>query len=210
MELHKEIPTQAGLGGASSDAAALLRILQSRSDRTDERRFEQLAREVGADVLFFLKGGTVEATGRGDEFRSMVELDAWALVAVPAYGVETEWAYRQLEKRDLVGEELDQRGESLDAEHWRDLNLTNDFVPLISEEEPLQDRLLSRLREFTDYCSLTGSGSALYGLFETKREGRKAQETLGEEFQDTEFELVTFIGRNDIPKLEREVPCRSQ
>ena len=210
MELHKEIPTQAGLGGASSDAAALLRILQYRFVQKDECRFEQVAREVGADVLFLLKGGTLEATGRGDQFRSMPELDGWALVVVPPYGVETEWAYRQLENRNLVGEELDARNESLDAEHWRDLNLTNDFVPLISEEEPLQDRLLSRLGEFTDHCSLTGSGSALYGLFETKREGRKAQEALGESFQETEFELVTFIGRNDIPKLEREVPCRSQ
>jgi 4-diphosphocytidyl-2C-methyl-D-erythritol kinase len=90
------------------------------------------------------------------------------------------------------------------------MDLDNDFTTLVSQKEPIQDQILDRLGEWTDNYSLSGSGSALYGLFETEREGQQAREQLEREFPDVELKLVEFLGRQDIPKTEREIPCRSK
>ncbi len=212
IKLRKRIPNRAGLGGGSSDAAALLKILRSYTEAggSNDGRFERIARQVGADVSFFLVGGTAEATGRGDEFRQLRDVDGWALIVNPPYGVDTKWAYQRLEERNLVRDDRPQGYVSPETVDWATLDLSNDFRTIISRTEPLQDRLLNRLGEFTRACSVSGSGSALYGLFEMKREGQRARKTLGTEFPDVEFELVKFLGRGDIPKLEREVPCQSK
>lgn len=210
IKLEKRIPNRAGLGGASSDAAALLKILRSHvgDDHEKDVLFETIARQLGADVSYFLIEGTTEATGRGDEFRRLQDMDGWALVIIPPYGVDTQGAYHRLEQRKLVRDSVPNEPTTYDGEDWEDLDLTNDFLSLVSDNNPIQDRLLNRLGEFTDYCSLTGSGSALYGLFKSRQEGRNAREQFGTEFPDVEFKLVELLGRNDIPELEREDSCR--
>lgn len=89
LRLRKRIPAEAGLGGGSSDAAAVLRMaaLAARR-RPDAAAVLRLAQELGADVPAFLVGGTVLGVGRGDEVYPLPELGRWhCVVAMPRAGV---------------------------------------------------------------------------------------------------------------------------
>lgn len=98
LDIHvvKRIPSGAGLGGGSSDAAAVLVGLAHWAGLTlDDARLAQVARSLGADVPFFLMGGAALMTGRGDELvRSLPALSAPAVVVKPPMPVSTRDAYR--------------------------------------------------------------------------------------------------------------------
>lgn len=97
MELQKNTPHGAGLGGGSSDAAAVLTALNSlHGSPLDEPTLLSLAAQLGSDVPFFLLGQAGLATGRGEKLESKpfsAPLDL--LLIKPPFGVETAWAYRQ-------------------------------------------------------------------------------------------------------------------
>ena len=100
--LTKRIPSQAGLGGGSSDAACALRLLNQWAARYEralsEDALRAIASELGADVAFFLKGGCARATGRGEQLQSLPTLSTfwWVLAKPYEVGVPTGWAYAQL------------------------------------------------------------------------------------------------------------------
>jgi len=100
--LTKRIPPQAGLGGGSSDAACALRLLNQWAARYEralpDDALYALARELGADVAFFLNGGCALATGRGEHLHPLPTLPPfwWVLAKPYGVGVPTGWAYAQL------------------------------------------------------------------------------------------------------------------
>ena len=102
--LLKRIPSQAGLGGGSSDAACALCLLNQWAARYERALSDDalyaLASELGADVAFFLKGGCARATGRGEQLQSLPTLPTfwWVLAKPYEVGVPTGWAYAQLER----------------------------------------------------------------------------------------------------------------
>jgi 4-diphosphocytidyl-2-C-methyl-D-erythritol kinase len=99
--LTKRIPVGAGLGGGSSDAAGFLVAVErflalqlSESDRLE------LAKRLGSDVTFFLRGGLARATGRGERVRHLCPIKPfWLVLATPATAISTTWAYAQLRNR---------------------------------------------------------------------------------------------------------------
>src|SRR5439155_568890 len=94
VRLAKRIPLQAGLGGGSSDAAAALGQFGSLW-RVKEAALREIAVTLGADVPYFLNGGTVLGLDRGDVLYPLVDLPpAWVTLVVPAFGVSTADAYR--------------------------------------------------------------------------------------------------------------------
>jgi 4-diphosphocytidyl-2-C-methyl-D-erythritol kinase len=95
VHLKKRIPLQAGLGGGSSDAATALRALATLwRTKLSATRLAQVARTIGADVPFFLRGGTALGSGRGDRLRSLRDWpSSWIVLALPAFGVSTRDAY---------------------------------------------------------------------------------------------------------------------
>ena len=102
--LTKRIPSQAGLGGGSSDAACALRLLNQWAARYEcalaDDALYALASELGADVAFFLKGGCARATGKGEQLQSLPTLPPfwWVLAKPYGVGVPTAWAYAQLNR----------------------------------------------------------------------------------------------------------------
>ena len=92
FHLHKRIPSGAGLGGASSDAAAALRGLKT--TYALEVDLEEIAAGVGADVPFFLKGGTVLAEGRGERLTRLAPESGWFAIAWPGIELLTSAVYR--------------------------------------------------------------------------------------------------------------------
>ena len=93
IQLEKRIPPGAGLGGASSDAAAVLRELAP--ERED---LAQVAARLGADVPFFLRGGRAIAGGRGEQLEPLPDEDGWYAIAWPGFEVSTGAVYRRFDE----------------------------------------------------------------------------------------------------------------
>jgi 4-diphosphocytidyl-2-C-methyl-D-erythritol kinase len=93
VDVKKRIPLQAGLGGGSSDAAAALRVF-ARLWRAPDPSVPAAAVELGADVPYFLEGGTVLGLDRGDLLYPLIDYPAaWVVLVLPAFGVSTEEAF---------------------------------------------------------------------------------------------------------------------
>lgn len=211
LSLEKRIPTGSGLGGGSSNAAGLLKVLGEWTPEqvTPELRAE-VAAEVGSDAAFFLEGGTIEARGRGERLRDLEDLAGVALVAVPPYAVSSEWAYRALDERRSDGEAERDLVSPSGGRHWSEMDLTNDFDPVLAEEYPLHSELREVLENVARAVSVSGSGSALYGLFDDPVEARTVRDELANEYTGTNFYVAEFLGKDDIPVTERKASCRSK
>ncbi|MGE3801112.1 MAG: 4-(cytidine 5'-diphospho)-2-C-methyl-D-erythritol kinase [Candidatus Kapaibacterium sp.] len=183
--LRKQIPTGAGLGGGSSDAAAVLKGALSLWDRDiDPTTLLQIALSLGSDVPFFLQGGVAHGSSRGEILQPVeIELPYHCLVVNPGIHIPTPWAYREV-KRTV------ERGESdLVAHIWEGLHdplsmrrhLVNDFEPPVFAAYPEIGEIKERLYHHGAlFALMSGSGSTLFGLFETRERADKAQEGFGE------------------------------
>jgi 4-diphosphocytidyl-2-C-methyl-D-erythritol kinase len=168
--IRKRIPAAAGLGGASSDAASALRALRLRWGPTaSQRLLEDVAATVGSDVPFFLRGGTVRATGRGERLRRLAaSRHYWVVLAVPDFGVSTADAYRWW---DRDGRPEDSRSAVSVRSGWRrdPGRLRNDLEAPVARRHPQVRALAARLRGTGAlHAALTGSGSVVFGLFESR------------------------------------------
>lgn len=97
IRIDKKVPSGGGLGGASSNAAATIKGLNSLFDLgLDEKKMYEIARALGSDVPFFIRGGTALATGRGDRLKQMdVRRKLNLVVVFPGFPVSTGWAYEK-------------------------------------------------------------------------------------------------------------------
>jgi 4-diphosphocytidyl-2-C-methyl-D-erythritol kinase len=100
IRLEKRVPVGGGMGGGSSDAAAVLRLLERSGPALGAARLREVARGLGADVPFLLQGGTATATGRGDEVAPLPPAPPLAVVlVVPPFGTETAVVYGRVHER---------------------------------------------------------------------------------------------------------------
>lgn len=178
--IRKRVPASAGLGGASSDAASALRALRLWwAPSTSPRLLDDVAARVGSDVPFFLRGGTVRATGRGERMRRLPALQRyWVVLAVPAFGVSTADAYHWW---DLDGQQNPAAGAASARTGWRrDLTrLRNDLDAPVARRHPEVRTLAVRLRaEGALHAALTGSGSVVFGLFASRARAVRARGAL--------------------------------
>ncbi len=171
IHLHKCIPMGAGLGGGSSDGAFMLLLLNRLLNAgLTPGELHDLALELGSDCPFFMVTGPRFARGRGEELTpAPVSLKGLHLQLYhPGTGISTALAYRnvQVGPPDRPIEEL----ASLPMEKWRD-SLRNVFEPYAFEQLPVLAQIRDELyRHGSIYTSMTGSGSAMYGLFESEKE----------------------------------------
>jgi 4-diphosphocytidyl-2-C-methyl-D-erythritol kinase len=173
VHLNKQIPAGAGLGGGSSDAAAVLLTLPilARKALPADKLF-MLAKQLGSDVPFFLYGGTALGLGRGEELYPLPDLpSARGLLVVPAIHSSTAEAYRDLSPR-LTSIPLQNKLGSFQQEVWRrggDGRITaddNDFEEVVFARHPELKQIKARLlRSGAKPAAMTGSGSAIFGIF---------------------------------------------
>lgn len=185
FRLKKNIPLGAGLGGGSADAAAVLLALPVLAGgRIDFDRLMNLAAELGSDVPFFLLGGTAVALGRGTEIYPLPALPArHGLLVAPAVHSSTAEAYRALSPR-LTTEPPQNKIFSLQSQLWRGVleRPVNDFESVVFERFPELRRWKRRLARLGAQPALmTGSGSALFGLFDSREGAARALGSLKEE-----------------------------
>jgi 4-diphosphocytidyl-2-C-methyl-D-erythritol kinase len=167
VRVTKRIPAQAGLGGGSADAAATLvaltRLWRLGLDVVDLAR---LGARLGADVPFFLAGGTALGTGRGDDVSPLTEPPPSSVVLVmPPFGVSTPDAYRWFDLDGPVRRPRSRRTALTSWPAWA-AELRNDLEPPVVRRHPAIGRVTRALKALgADHAAMSGSGSAVFGVF---------------------------------------------
>jgi 4-diphosphocytidyl-2-C-methyl-D-erythritol kinase len=184
MRIDKRIPLGAGLGGGSSDAAAVLLALPVLAGRAlDLPELCAMAEQLGSDVPFFLLGGRAVGIGRGSELVPLPDIPAPAgLLVVPEVHVSTAEAYRRLSPR-LTTESQQNKIFSFQSQTWRRGGrepACNDFEAVVFERHRSLAVLKKRLiGAGASVAMMTGSGSGVFGLFHTRQEAALALDSLG-------------------------------
>jgi 4-diphosphocytidyl-2-C-methyl-D-erythritol kinase len=186
VRLSKRIPVEAGLGGGSSDAAATILALTALwRVPLSRRRARHAAVSLGADVPFFLRGGISIAAGRGDRLVGRADLPlAHVVLAIPPFGVSTKRAYEWWDRAHQMREGL-RGGRALEqVAPWRGAprragGLTceagNDLEAPVVARHPEIGTLIAALGEAgARDAGMSGSGSAVFGLFDREVEARRA------------------------------------
>ena len=164
--LYKGIPTQAGMGGGSSDASAMLLLLNSEFQLgLSEEQLIGYAAQLGADCAFFVMNRPAYAEGIGEKLQPInLDLSNWYIAVVrPDIPVPTKEAFSRITPafpqkccKDIVMQPV---------ETWRE-ELTNDFEQSVFALHPEIGAIKERLYQLgATYAAMSGSGSALFGLF---------------------------------------------
>jgi 4-diphosphocytidyl-2-C-methyl-D-erythritol kinase len=177
VEIRKAIPEGAGLGGGSSDAAATLICLNHLFNLSvPDQKLANLAVKLGSDVLFFCKAEAAIVKGRGDVVQPVVPRSDFSLVIVyPDFRICTADAYRWLDKerrgKDLSGdfghrfteEEIIAIYEMGNISTW---SFFNSFTPVLGKRFPVFREINDNIRTAgASFTGISGSGSAVFGLF---------------------------------------------
>ena len=178
IQLKKNIPVGAGLGGGSSDAAAVLNALPSLWNmRVAPSTLTTLALQIGSDVPFFLHNRSAYAEGRGERLSFLkLSIPYWIVVVAPRTHISTAWAYGELSsrKRFHVHSERLYDGATCKVAGIPVL-MTNDFEDVVFEAHPEIAELKRQLRSAgAAYTLMSGSGSSVYGLFENESSAKRA------------------------------------
>lgn len=173
ISINKKIPIGAGLGGGSSDAATVLRVLPAFWNRSiDEASLRTLALQLGSDVPYFLGNGSASGRGRGEllEFFSL-DLPYFILLCNPNIHVSTSWAY-SMAKPGNPAQEISLKDILLkhkeDPPRLTEL-LRNDFEAAVFREYPAIEEVKNEmLKHGACFASMSGSGSSVFGFFESE------------------------------------------
>ena len=188
IRIQKRIPSQAGLGGGSADAAAVLKILNElHGEPLSMPELLKIGLKIGADVPFALSGGTRLCLNMGEITAELPHVDATVLIAKPAVGVDTPGAYRRYDE----GAPL-RRPENDALLYWLSAgeparamrHAANVFAELTDLPETNRT-IRALLKNGAWHASLSGSGSACYGLFSDPAAARQAQKELQKELPFT-------------------------
>ena len=182
IRLRKHVPAGAGLGGGSADAAATLRTLDRLWDlRASREDLHELASELGMDVPFFLHGGTALAVGRGDEVYPLrTEVDFPIVLILPDFSISTASVYRSLRLT------TNPSGRKLQHFAWDGPRALAGLDELVNELEEATGEHSNSIQEFKKLLiengatasMMSGSGSAVFGVFRSETSARRAVRAL--------------------------------
>ena len=168
VEIEKNIPIEAGLGGGSSDAAAFLKFLSDEFN-IPKKNLLLLAAEIGSDVPFFLEGGTALVKGKGQIIEKLLPIKGYNVkILTFNKGISTKSAYEML-KPSLFGKAKCNVYKLYEAYHLRDIKNIQNCTYNIFEKVilPIRSVIVSGIKKLKKECivaSMTGSGSAVYGI----------------------------------------------
>jgi len=190
IRLRKQIPSQAGLGGGSSDAAAtLLGVTTLFGFAIGPKLLHELAVKLGSDVPFFLLGGTAVVRGIGDNLSPIADVPPIFLVIVkPEANVSTAWAYGAL---DAIVERSSNRATKQMEAAIKESDVSriirgqsNDFESVVFREVPaigwLRDELQMAGARVAHLC---GSGSAVYGVADDEAHAERIAALIRKRYQ---------------------------
>ncbi len=182
IKVKKRIPAGAGLGGGSSDAAVtLLALNQLWNLNSDLSRLTELASSLGADVAYFLIGGLCLGEGKGEKISPLKEMPVLpCIVAWPGYPISTAEIYRYYDKRLALTKRSQPSRIKEFLERRRLRLLTNELEEIVFELYPeLKEIKDIFLKEEALVAAISGTGSAVFGLFLEKERAKRALASLG-------------------------------
>jgi 4-diphosphocytidyl-2-C-methyl-D-erythritol kinase len=181
VQIKKGIPLGAGLGGGSSDAAAvLLGLNETFGFPLSGRKLHELACELGSDIPFFLRGPAALLSGRGEIIRDIQPRQDFLLVLVyPRFAISTREAYRWFDgdangasRESRSAEDLKFEYEKKPPDSW---SFANSFQSTIERRYPLIKEIAAELKHAGAHLSsLSGSGSSVFGIFSDMGTARSA------------------------------------
>jgi 4-diphosphocytidyl-2-C-methyl-D-erythritol kinase len=209
VRLQKRIPLQAGLGGGSADAAAaLVGLARAWGEQLQPSQFTDVAASLGADVPFFLSGGTALGLGRGDEVYPLADLPRhWIVLLIPGFGVSTSEAYGWYDGERDLGRGQAAREPQYVPGPWpsRAAQMINDLEAPIARHYPeIEQMKLALRRAGALAAAMSGSGSTVFGLFQKQREAATAVDRLsGSGWRAV---LTESLGRGEYARRSRPRP----
>ncbi len=181
IHVDKKIPQGAGLGGGSSNGAAVLKGLNQLYEMDlSDNYLEQLAVEIGADVPFFIRGKCQLGEGIGEKLTAIEkQLSYTILLVIPSVSISTSWAYESLKNG------LDTNGKKANFADLFRRNIIpfelfkNDFERIVIPAHPKIGKIKDALIENgARYASLSGSGSTVFGMFDEDTAASAAESVL--------------------------------
>lgn len=186
IRLEKKIPSGAGMGGGSADAAGVLYGLNLLTEKHySNQKLREIGVTLGADVPFLLLGGTARAEGIGEELTPLKPLPELPLVIVKGTeSISTPEAYKAIDS--LVNPEHPDTKAMLNAVNKQDIpqlcqNCKNLFE-LVSDCEEVRQAEQALMEQGAKCAVMTGSGSAVFGIFKNQEEAKACAEALKEKF----------------------------
>lgn len=184
VHLEKRIPLGAGLGGGSSDAAATLRGLDRLCHtQLPQERLADMGARLGADVAFFLYGGTAVASGRGEVVRPICLADPrWVVIVHPGIHISSAWAYKNVNLKLTKSQAVNSVLSKFEAGHIAAIQkaLPENALeaPVIREYPVIQDIKAALQAHGAEWALMSGSGSSVFGLFLQRQAAEDARRSL--------------------------------
>jgi len=195
IHLEKHIPIAAGMGGGSSDAAALLRLLQQHYQALNNDELKAIALSLGADVPFFLNPGVARGNGVGEQLTAIAgEFPSLPLLIIyPHFPVSAGWAYRNLDAANIAPAPINAIDELLNAwrgREWHKMGelFYNDLGITLFNKFPILSMLRDKLFNY-GACGVevSGSGSTIFALFNDNETLLQTQTTLQATYPEIDF-----------------------
>ncbi|MCL2791918.1 MAG: 4-(cytidine 5'-diphospho)-2-C-methyl-D-erythritol kinase [Spirochaetaceae bacterium] len=173
FNVNKVIPEGGGLGGGSSNAAAVLKALNTYFNNFFSKNdLKKIAAIIGSDIPFFLEESTIAlVTGRGDIVKPLsITMPEYQLLLVyPGFNVKTADAYSWLDDdRGNNKHNINELDNSMLLEHPSRWKFSNSFKKSLEKRFEIYDRIFSVFNNKADFYDITGSGSIVYGVFTDK------------------------------------------
>ena len=195
IRLEKNISVGSGLGGGSSNAATVIRGLNKLLNLDlDNSDMESIALELGADIPFFIRGGCQYAEGIGELLRpGEIKDNFLVLLVIPSISIDTGWAYKNVDYLSLTSDTEDinlarfpRNGESKKRSYFR-----NDFENLVFSKYAEIREIKKQISDSgAVFASLSGSGSAVFGLYDSLAEAKNGKEKLGKRYRSYILNLI--------------------
>ena len=180
--LQKNIPTNAGLGGGSSNGTATLKAINQLCGlNIQEKEMKKFAEKISADSTFFVNGGLQGGEQKGEKLYPIKDsaIDAYILLVMPNIKVQTSDAFMFIKKYLVKGKtdiKLSQMLEEFKLNKLSSELFYNDFEMYVFKTHPEIGRIKLEILDLgAKYASLSGSGSTVFGIFSDKQKAQKAQ-----------------------------------
>lgn len=206
VHIVKRIPAGGGLGGGSSDAVATMRALDAWWRLgLDRPALGKIACGLGADVPYFLHGGTGLGLARGDLIVPLPDLaPEWLVLVMPPFTVSTAAAFQWFDSRRPARPAAARIALSVPGA----AGLINDLEPVVASRHPDIARITRvLLRSGATAAAMTGSGSTVFGLFRTRAAAQRAADRLAG--RGSAALVSRFVGRSAFLRASRPARVRS-
>jgi len=178
IHIQKNVPIGSGLGGGSANGATTLKGLNDLYDlNLSDGELEKIGATIGADVPFFIRGGTQLGEGIGDKLTLLPShIQGRYLLVIPDVSISTPWAYSELINK-LNSEELMPNFVGFFSGDYASLKIfENDFERIVIPAYPEIGAIKRKLLELgARFASLSGSGSTVYGIFDEDASAKEAE-----------------------------------